>query len=55
MISQLTVALRALVCADRTAIAIVSELKISTAVLRPPQNRSSRRLASANASKYQMR
>ena len=54
-ISQFTVAWRLLVCAPRTAIAMVSELPISTAVLRPPQNSDSDRLASANASKYQMR
>ena len=54
-ISQVTVAFRWLVCAHRTAMAIVRELKISTAVLRAPQKISSERLASANASKYQVR
>ena len=53
--SQLTVARRLLVCAARTASAIVSELPISTAVLRAPQKMSIELLAAANASKYHVR
>ena len=53
--SQLTVALRWLVCAARTASAIVSELPISTTVLNSPHEMAIDLLAATNASWYHMR
>ena len=48
--SQLTVALRWLVCAERTASAMVSELPMRTAVLNSPHEMAIDLLAWANAS-----